>query len=634
MTTRHFYYLTVIADMGNLSAAAEKLQISQPALSKFLTEYETSLGFQIFLRYHRHLVPTSEGRCVIEYAHKIVSEQNRLSQSLRPIINMNHTYIHLGTGPNRGSMIYSRIYQPFMKRYPDISLSLTELYSSKQTDAILKGQVDLAIGSGKSSDKVTDIPVAREELLVALPTAHPLSSSDKVRLTDLKDTPFVLQGPRHNIRILADGLFKEAGFEPVITFESDNVIIVDSMLHQAAGAGFVSKKYAAPCNELVFLPLDPPVYQETHIRFPLGHKLTEPEQYLVFLLIRDFQSNPDRRFEIIPSKEVNDFLQAANPAVSSTNSSVSTPNRHMTASSVQAPSKVSLNPQLLRYVIAIVDEKSLTKAAEKFYLTQPTLSRYLHGIEKMLGTKLFTREHNRLRPTNAGKVFVNFARNILQIEEEMSEHIKTYQQGHEGSIYLQFDSSLLHIIQTQVVPVFKEQHPDIQLNVNTNSREQIQESLLNASADYGVYFSCEEEHPILDSRILSEDELVYCSRSTPLSEPSELSKTMTVPKGNPLRDEQERLFKQLYPTVPRPFCEAVPSVLLFLERNGVGNTILPSKIMRDSQEDCHFLTPSQGYFLIMAHHPIRTMPPVTRDLETLLYDTFETYFEHYDEMFS
>ena len=50
MTTRHFYYLTVIADMGNLSAAAEKLQISQPALSKFLTEYETSLGFQIFLR--------------------------------------------------------------------------------------------------------------------------------------------------------------------------------------------------------------------------------------------------------------------------------------------------------------------------------------------------------------------------------------------------------------------------------------------------------------------------------------------------------------------------------------------------------------------------------------------------------
>mgnify|MGYP000514963128 CR=1 FL=1 len=59
MTTRHFYYLTVIADMGNLSAAAEKLQISQPALSKFLTEYETSLGLQIFISSTRNLVTDS-----------------------------------------------------------------------------------------------------------------------------------------------------------------------------------------------------------------------------------------------------------------------------------------------------------------------------------------------------------------------------------------------------------------------------------------------------------------------------------------------------------------------------------------------------------------------------------------------
>ena len=116
MTTRQFYYLTVIADLGNLSAAAQKLQISQPALSKFLTEYEASLGFQIFLRYHRHLAPTSVGRCVIEYAHKIVSEQNRLSQSLRTIINRDHACIRLGTTPNRGSVIYSRIYQTFMDR--------------------------------------------------------------------------------------------------------------------------------------------------------------------------------------------------------------------------------------------------------------------------------------------------------------------------------------------------------------------------------------------------------------------------------------------------------------------------------------------------------------------------------------
>lgn len=105
------------------------------------------------------------------------------------------------------------------------------------------------------------------------------------------------------------------------------------------------------------------MYQETHIRFPLGPKLTEPEQYLVFLLIRDFQSNPDRRFEIIPSKEVNDFLQAAQPGLSAVQILLFLHRQTYDCIFCTSSSKVSLNPQLLRYVIAIVDEKSLTKAS-------------------------------------------------------------------------------------------------------------------------------------------------------------------------------------------------------------------------------------------------------------------------------
>ena len=55
MTTRQLYYLVTIADQGSLSGASRVLGISQPALSKFLSEYESSLGFLLFLRYHRQL---------------------------------------------------------------------------------------------------------------------------------------------------------------------------------------------------------------------------------------------------------------------------------------------------------------------------------------------------------------------------------------------------------------------------------------------------------------------------------------------------------------------------------------------------------------------------------------------------
>lgn len=135
-----------------------------------------------------------------------------------------------------------------------------------------------------------------------------------------------------------------------------------------------------------------------------------------------------------------------------------------------------------------VDEKSLSKAAERFYLTQPALSRCLRNAEDMLCTRLFTRVHNRLQPTNAGKIFVNFARNILQIDSEMEEHIRAYRQGHGGHLHLQCDPSVAPVLRNHICDSFSLLCPNVSLSISEGSREEIEESLLNASADLGIYF--------------------------------------------------------------------------------------------------------------------------------------------------
>ncbi|MEW4411060.1 LysR family transcriptional regulator [Clostridium sp. AN503] len=630
MTTRQLYYLVTISDLGSLSGAAQVLGISQPALSKFLAEYESSLGFLIFLRYHRQLTPTSVGRYVIECAQKILDEQTRMLQTLRAITDKNHARIRLGTAPNRGAIIYSRIYNQFSHRYPDIYLSLTELYASEQPGAILHGQIDLAIGSGKDSDRVTDLPIAYEELLVSLPVSHPLATAERIRLSDLKDTPFVLQGPRHSIRILAEELFEEAGFSPVVTFESNDVILVDSMLHQAVGAGLVSQAHVFPCEELVYRSLEPPIYQTLHIRYPFGHTLTEPERYLAGLLIRERLS--DSRYQAIPSPEVEELLQIVDheqtPDSDSRSSTEAVARAH--AAHHTAP-EINLNTQLLKYIIAIVDEKSLTKAAEKYFLPQPALSRHLRNVESMLCTQLFTRVHNHLQPTNAGKVFVNFARNILQMEMEMSGHIDAYQTGHGGGIYLQCDPGLTDILKTSVAKDFRRLHPDVNLSVVESSRDAAQEALLNASADFGLYFSCEEDHPVLDSRILDEDELVFCPGSDcpPETLKTAPSRVMLAPNGSALRTEQDRLMEEMSEQPAAMVCEAQPDILRLLSQNGAADTILPARFLApEALSRSRPFEPAQNYYLLLVHHPGRNLPPSARDLSRLLNDTFENYFSN------
>ena len=139
MNTRQYYYLSTIANYGNLSHAAQALHISPSALSKFLAECERTFGFALFLRYNRRLYPTAVGRYVVECAQKILDEQNRMLLTVKEVTGGNRKAIRLATAPNRGAIIFSKIYNQFSRRYPDISLSLAELYAAEQPGAIARG---------------------------------------------------------------------------------------------------------------------------------------------------------------------------------------------------------------------------------------------------------------------------------------------------------------------------------------------------------------------------------------------------------------------------------------------------------------------------------------------------------------
>lgn len=629
MNTRQLYYLVTIADFGNLSHAAEALHVTQPALSSVLNEFESAFGFALFLRYRRQLMPTAVGRYVIDCAQKILDEQNRMLLTMRAVTGSRQATIHMATAPNRGAIIYSKIYNQFSRRYPDISLHLTELYASEQPGAIASGQIDLALGSGDTSDRVTDLPIAHEELLVSLPVSHPMAKQARIRLTDLRDTPFVLQGRRHSIRIIADKLFRQAGFSPVVAFESDDVILLDSMMHQAVGAGLVSQAHVFPCDELVYRPLDPPVYQTLHIRYPLGHTLTDPERYLASLLIRERLADP--RYEAIHSPLADELYQVADTAEELI--AARQPAAVAVGTSLPNARELNFDTKVLEYLIAIVEEQSLSRAAERFYLAQPALSRHLRNVERMVETPLFSREHNRLTPTNAGKVFVNNARNMLHIEAEMNAHIQAYRSGHSGGLHLCCDPMLLPLLEQAVAPAFARLYPDIRLRLEEADRETAQEGLFNASSDLGLYLSCQKECSMLHCQVLAVTELVYYldPNTSPATLPDGWQDApclpeglagrplMLAPAGSTLRAEQDRLLAGHFAVPPQVVCEARPAILQRLAAAGGADSILPLYLVEPRLRcRCFAFEPPQPFYLILARHVGRTLPACTRELCTLI----------------
>ena len=634
MNTKQYYYLSTIAEYGNLSYAAQALDLSPSALSKFLTECERTFGFALFLRYGRRLYPTAVGRYVVECAQKILDEQNRMLLTMKDVTGGNRNRIRLATAPNRGATIYSKIYNPFSRRYPDIALSLTELYATEQPGAIARGTIDLALGAGGFTDDTTDIPIAYEELLISLPAAHPLAGQERIRLEELRETPFVLQGPRHSIRILAEQLFHQAGFHPVVAFESDDVLLVDSMMHQAVGVGFVSKAHVFPCEELVYRPLDPPVRQTLHLRYPLGHTLTEPEYYLAGLLAEERLADP--RYQPADDPFVTQLLETVRTPIAAAKSKSTLHGAVGTA--LQTVQEVNLDTTVMEYLIAIVEEQSLSKAAQRYFLAQPALSRHLRSVEAMVGMPLFSREHNKLRPTSAGTIFVNNARNILRIENEMFAHTSAYHAGRGGHLYLSCDPLFAEILHKKVEPAFHRLHPELTLVFAEQNQEQTLEALSSSSADLGIFLSTELTHPLLKCEVLTLTELVYCfaanhlpprwTAGDPLPPDFTPRPQLFAEQGSTLRSEQNKLCAACFPAAPAAVCEADLSLLPQLANLGIADCIMPLNMLERTQHlRCAAFEPPKPLYLLLASHVGRTLPTVTKELILLIQNALADVLE-------
>lgn len=128
----------------------------------------------------------------------------------------------------------------------------------------------------------------------------------------------------------------------------------------------------------------------------------------------------------------------------------------------------------LRYFVAVVEEQSFTKAAEKLFIAQPPLSRQIQNLEQELGAPLFERGSRPLRPTVIGRFFYQQALKLLANAEEIK--LITQRAGMtERTIQVGYSTSLLCGLLPSILYLFRQQHPHLNVKlIELNGAEQTQ----------------------------------------------------------------------------------------------------------------------------------------------------------------
>lgn len=164
---------------------------------------------------------------------------------------------------------------------------------------------------------------------------------------------------------------------------------------------------------------------------------------------------------------------------------------------------IVFDTKILGYITDIVDEGSLTKAAEKNYLSQPALSRYLHEVEKSIGVSIFEKRHNRLELTKEGILFINGARSMVHFEKEALDKINPAVENHDRIIRL----AAPHILKQplhRLALKWNAEHPESVMTAVYENADVIKERTAGGECDFGIILSDGEDHPLLSGVALQE----------------------------------------------------------------------------------------------------------------------------------
>ncbi|MDQ5813351.1 MAG: LysR family transcriptional regulator, partial [Actinomycetota bacterium] len=156
--------------------------------------------------------------------------------------------------------------------------------------------------------------------------------------------------------------------------------------------------------------------------------------------------------------------------------------------------------------LAVARLGNVSRAAEEMYLTQPTLTARLKGLEEDLGDQLFVRTSRGMRLTEAGKEFVPYAERCLASLEEGRQRLRELRGATGGRLALGTSPGVSTYALPAILERFTAAHPRVSVSVRTGHSENILEMVLKEEVHLGL--AREIDHPEVESMALYEDELV------------------------------------------------------------------------------------------------------------------------------
>lgn len=268
MELRHLRYFVAVAEDENVTRAALRLHVSQPALSRQVRDLEDELGFALLRRTAKSVSLTAAGRAFLEEARAVLQRADDAVKAARAVAVGGAGELHVGYAPSPTVRLLPPALRAFQAELPQVRVKLHDLSTEEMTAGLREGRLQLAVLVKPIRAMLRGLhfeALVRDTLRLAVPPDHPLARLRAVTVAQAAAELFVgfTRGDYPEYYATFDELFAAAKTPPRIVEEHDGATSLIAAVAAGGGVALVSESLACTAGGrlklLRFSPAPPPL---------------------------------------------------------------------------------------------------------------------------------------------------------------------------------------------------------------------------------------------------------------------------------------------------------------------------------------------------------------------------------------
>lgn len=292
----HLRLFTAVVQHEGFTRAAGKLNLSQPAISKSLSELERQLGLPLMERTGRTVRLTDAGRTLFARASELFGVERAAEQELRELRGLKRGTLRIAASTTIATYILPPYLGRFHTRYPHVRIRTINANTRKVLRMLLEFRVDVALVEGPVSDpRVVVEPWREDELIVIAPPTHSLTNRSGVTAAMIASEPFLVREPGSGTRAVTEQALAAHGVRLTNTMRVGGTEAIKQAVAAGLGLAIVSRAAAADqiaLGRIGVLPMEGFTIRRTLAQIKLqGRASTATARQLEALLTQPLQES-------------------------------------------------------------------------------------------------------------------------------------------------------------------------------------------------------------------------------------------------------------------------------------------------------------------------------------------------------